>query len=64
MWKFFIPLAAVCAAAFIVLILFFVRKKASGASVTLDNIIGEKCVVVERIDNFAGCGMVKVKGCQ
>ncbi len=25
-------------------------------------IIGEKCVVTERIDNFAGCGQAKIKG--
>ena len=28
----------------------------------IDAIIGEKCVVTERIDNFAGCGQAKVKG--
>ncbi len=27
-----------------------------------DGIVGERCVVVERIDNSAGCGQVKVKG--
>ena len=30
----------------------------------LESIVGEKCVVVERIDSFAGCGLVKVKGTQ
>ena len=28
----------------------------------IDAIIGEKCVVTEKIDNFAGCGQAKVKG--
>lgn len=28
----------------------------------IEAIIGEKCVVTERIDNFAGCGQAKVKG--
>ena len=28
----------------------------------IDAIIGEKCVVTERIDNFAGCGQAKVNG--
>ena len=28
----------------------------------IDAIIGEKCIVTERIDNFAGCGQAKVKG--
>ena len=27
-----------------------------------DSIVGERCVVTERIDNYAGCGEVKVKG--
>ena len=28
----------------------------------IEAIIGEKCVVTEKIDNFAGCGQAKVKG--
>ncbi len=28
----------------------------------IDAIIGEKCVVTEKIDNFAGCGQAKIKG--
>jgi membrane protein implicated in regulation of membrane protease activity len=28
----------------------------------LDSIIGKRCVVTERIDNYAGCGQVKVNG--
>lgn len=28
----------------------------------IDAIIGEKCVVTEKIDNFAGCGQAMVKG--
>ena len=28
----------------------------------IDAIIGEKCVVTEKIDNYAGCGQVKIKG--
>ena len=27
-----------------------------------DVLVGEHCVVTERIDNYAGCGEVKVKG--
>ena len=33
-------------------------KRAAG----IDTIVGEKCVVTETIDNFAGCGQIKVKG--
>ena len=27
-----------------------------------ESVVGEKCIVTERIDNYAGCGEVKVKG--
>lgn len=29
---------------------------------TINTIVGERCVVTERINNFAGCGEAKVKG--
>jgi membrane protein implicated in regulation of membrane protease activity len=51
----------VCVAAAIIIIM--LRNK-NNKSVTLEEIIGEKCVVTERVDNFVGCGIVKVKGCQ
>ena len=28
----------------------------------IEAIIGEKCIVTERIDNYAGCGQAKIKG--
>ena len=31
-------------------------------NVGIDTIVGKKCVVTETIDNFAGCGQIKVKG--
>lgn len=34
----------------------------SDSRTNIDAIIGEKCIVTERIDNFAGCGQAKVKG--
>ena len=35
----------------------------SGDSKTnIEAIVGERCVVTEKIDNFAGCGQAKVKG--
>ena len=36
-------------------------KPNASARTNIDAIIGEKCVVTERIDNFAGCGQVKVR---
>lgn len=37
-------------------------KKAKDTRTNIDAIIGEKCVVTERIENLAGCGQVKVGG--
>ena len=34
--------------------------KKSPCADNLESIVGEKCVVVEKVDNFAGCGLVKV----
>ena len=34
----------------------------SSTRTNIDAIVGEKCVVTEKIDNFAGCGQAKVKG--
>ena len=35
---------------------------AKDTKTNIDAIIGEKCVVTEKIDNFAGCGQAKVNG--
>ena len=37
-------------------------KSDNSAKTNIDAIIGEKCIVTEKIDNFAGCGQAKVKG--
>ena len=34
----------------------FINNKA------IEDLVGERCVVTERIDSFAGCGQVKVNG--
>ncbi len=39
-----------------------IKRKNNSKSVTLDEIIGERCKVVETVDNYVGCGLVKVKG--
>lgn len=33
----------------------------SGESLSFESVVGERCVVVEKIDNFAGCGLVKIR---
>lgn len=48
--------------------IFFIRRYVTKklpkerAKTNLDAIIGERCIVIEKVDNFAGCGQVKVKG--
>jgi len=38
------------------------RDKLTGAKqyLCMEDIVGERCVVIERIDGFAGCGLVRV----
>ena len=39
----------------------FLKKYACSAShYTTESVVGQRCIVVEKIDNFAGCGLVKV----
>ncbi len=42
----------------------YLSKKINSSVVktNIDAIIGERCVVTEKIDNYVGCGQVKVKG--
>ena len=47
------------------IIAFFFMKRygfLSNKAITIDSIVGEKCLVTEKIDSFAGCGQIKVKG--
>ena len=37
-------------------------KPAQSTKTNIDAIIGERCVVTEKIDNYAGCGQVKING--
>ena len=50
--------------AFLLCSRFIFRKLITKPSVktNIDAVIGEKCVVTERVENLAGCGQVKVKG--
>lgn len=48
--------------------IFFIRRfltrfnNSPSSKTNIDAIVGEKCVVTEKVDTFAGCGQVKVKG--
>ena len=48
----------VFACAYYLVILKYVNN--SGKSLSIDAVVGEKCVVVEKIDNYAGCGLVRI----
>ena len=37
-------------------------KQSHSTKTNIDAIVGERCIVTEKIDNFAGCGQAKVKG--
>ena len=37
-------------------------KNRAAAKNDLDSVVGDKCIVTERIDTFAGCGHARVKG--
>lgn len=40
----------------------FGKKNTQDKEFSPETIVGKRCVVVEKIDNFAGCGQVKVNG--
>ncbi|MBQ9070460.1 MAG: NfeD family protein [Clostridia bacterium] len=39
-----------------------VKNRNAALNVSLDDIVGEKCTVIETVDNYAGSGQVRVKG--
>lgn len=45
-----------------VAVLVYIKSKKKVSSLSVDDIVGERCKVVETVDNYAGCGLVKVKG--
>jgi len=43
--------------------MFLIKKlRTDIVKTNIDAIIGERCVVTEKIDNYVGCGQVKIKG--
>lgn len=40
----------------------FSKKSIQDKETSLDNIVGKRCIVTEKIDSYAGCGQVKVNG--
>ena len=41
---------------------FFKGRSSKITKTNIDAIIGERCIVTERIDNYAGCGQARVNG--
>ena len=60
MWKWIISAVVLVAAAVIVYVIYRLKKVKS--FISLEETIGERCVVIETVDNYAGCGLVKVGG--
>ena len=40
----------------------FYKNSSYDKSISLEDIIGEKCTVIEAVNNYSGCGLVRVKG--
>ncbi len=59
---FIIPSVILAAIIVAVMVFFMLQTKLTKNAVGVDDMVGEKCVVVEKIDTFAGCGLVKVRG--
>ena len=61
MWGWIVAIAAavVCGGAAVYTVM---KIKSNSTFISLEDTIGEKCTVVETVDNYAGCGLVKVKG--
>ena len=38
------------------------KIKCENTKTNVEAIIGERCIVTEKVDNYAGCGQVKIKG--
>ena len=61
-WQLIIFLVISLLGIFLVRRLVSKRMKVNDEKTNIEAIIGEKCIVTERIDNYAGCGQAKVRG--
>ena len=57
-----IAVAVIAIAIFLIHFFFYKRKYAKQGTTGIESVIGEKCVVTEKVDNYAGCGQVKING--
>lgn len=58
MWKWMICIAIIAVICYVYVCL---KRKSFVYDIKIEDIVGEKCVVLETIDNYAGSGQVKVK---
>ena len=61
-WQVLIFLVTTCIGIVVGKMFLSKKLKKTSTKTNIDAIIGERCVVTERIDNFRGCGQAKVKG--
>ena len=61
-WQILVVLVTTCIGIIIGRLFLTKKLKTSVTKTNVEAIIGERCIVTEKIDNFAGCGQAKVKG--
>ena len=61
-WQILVFLAISAIGIFVVRYFLKKAKPGNDTRTNIDAIIGERCVVTERIDNYAGCGQARVNG--
>jgi membrane protein implicated in regulation of membrane protease activity len=61
-WQILVVLVTTCIGIIIGRLFLAKKLKTSVTKTNVEAIIGERCIVTEKIDNYAGCGQAKVKG--
>ena len=61
-WQIIVVLILAAAGIVATKIVFTKYTNQEDTKTNINAIIGERCIVIEKIDNYAGCGQVKVKG--
>ena len=59
MWKWIVCIAVVIISVCYVYV--YLKRKSFASEIKIEDIVGEKCVVLETVDNYVGSGQVRVK---
>ena len=62
LWQILVVILTAAVGIIITQVFIVKRGRPDNTKTNIDAIIGERCIVTEKIDNFAGCGQVKIKG--